>query len=126
MVARAGHYYGNPFKGHRGVTQVYPLSPTIFNMVVDAVIRHRVTLVVGEEAGTDGFGRAIQFLAEFFYADDGLLASPRTSRIQAALDVSAVLFNRMVLQTDIKKWLGFCVSLATFSAVTQMWCIFGG
>ena len=38
MVARAGGYFGIPFKGYRGVTQGNPLYPTIFNMVVDAVI----------------------------------------------------------------------------------------
>ena len=40
MVARAGQYYGTGFKGERGVTQGDPLSPTIFNVVVDAVLRH--------------------------------------------------------------------------------------
>ena len=40
MVARAGGYYGAAFKGDQGVTQVYPLSPTIFNVVVEAVVRH--------------------------------------------------------------------------------------
>ena len=44
MVARAGGYYGTEFKGERGVTQGDPLSPTIFNVVVDAVVRHWVTL----------------------------------------------------------------------------------
>ena len=47
MVARVGRYYGTPFKGPQGVTQGGPLSPTIFNMVVDAVINNWVTLVVG-------------------------------------------------------------------------------
>ena len=36
MVARAGGYYRNAFKGERGVTQGDPLSPTVFNVVVDA------------------------------------------------------------------------------------------
>ena len=40
MVARAGGYYGTAFGGERGVTQGDPLSPTIFNVVVDAVVRH--------------------------------------------------------------------------------------
>ena len=43
MVARAGGYYGTAFKGKRGVTQGDPLSPTIFNVVVDAAVRHWVT-----------------------------------------------------------------------------------
>ena len=37
MVARAGAYFGSSFKGQCGVTQGYPLSPTFFNVVVDAV-----------------------------------------------------------------------------------------
>ena len=40
MVARAEIYYRKGFKGGRGVTQGDPLSPTIFNVVVDAVVRH--------------------------------------------------------------------------------------
>ena len=36
MVARAGSYYGKGFWGERGVMQGDPLSPTIFNVVVDA------------------------------------------------------------------------------------------
>ena len=38
MVAKTGGYCGSAFKGSRGVTQGYPLSPTIFNLVVDAVV----------------------------------------------------------------------------------------
>ena len=48
MVARSGGYYRTGFKGERGVTQGNPLSPTIFNVVVDAVVRHWVTLVMTE------------------------------------------------------------------------------
>ena len=45
MVARAGGYYGLPFKGYHKVTQGYPLSFTLFNLVVDAVILQWGTLV---------------------------------------------------------------------------------
>ena len=38
MVARAGGYYGTVFRRECEVTQGYPLSPTIFNAVVDAVV----------------------------------------------------------------------------------------
>ena len=41
-----GGYYITCFKGARGVTQGNPLSPTIFNVVVDVVVRHCVTLAV--------------------------------------------------------------------------------
>ena len=55
IVARAGGYYGDAFKGARGVKQGDPLLPTIFNVVVDAVVRHWVTLAV-EEAEKRGIG----------------------------------------------------------------------
>ena len=45
MMAKAGGCFRRPFKGYRGVTQEDPLSPTIFNVVVDVVIRHWVTVV---------------------------------------------------------------------------------
>ena len=40
IVARVGGYYGAAFKGAWGVKQGDPLSPTIFNVVMDAVVRH--------------------------------------------------------------------------------------
>ena len=46
MVTRAAGYYGTSFGGERGVTQGDPLSPTIFNVVVDAVVRHWVNGLV--------------------------------------------------------------------------------
>ena len=48
MVERAGQYYGTGFKGGRGVTQGDPLSPTIFNVVVDAVVRQWLHLATQE------------------------------------------------------------------------------
>ena len=51
MVARAVRYLVLPFKGYRVVTQRYTLSPTLFNVVVDAFIRHWVTVVSATEEG---------------------------------------------------------------------------
>ena len=42
MVANLGGYFGSSFQGFRGVTQGVPLSPTILNVVVGAVVRHWV------------------------------------------------------------------------------------
>ena len=75
MVARTGSYYGKGFKGEQGVTQGDPLSPTIFNVVVDAVVRHWLQLAT-QEAGRRG-ERGIEgrHQAALFYADDGMIAS---------------------------------------------------
>ena len=50
MLDLAGGYYGPVFKDFLGVTQVDPFSLNIFNVIVDLVVRHWVSLVVeGEE-----------------------------------------------------------------------------
>ena len=46
MVARAVGYYRESFKGDQGVTQEDLLSPTIFNVVMYAVVRHWVAVMV--------------------------------------------------------------------------------
>ena len=49
--------------GYRGATQGNPLSPTIFNVVIDAVICHWVTVVTPTASGTVGLGLTIIDLA---------------------------------------------------------------
>ena len=56
MVARLVGYYGAPFCIDRGVTQGYPLLPTIFNVVVDAVFCHWEFLLVAEQEGGESSG----------------------------------------------------------------------
>ena len=72
MVAKAGVYYGTAFKGAGGVTQGDPLSPTVFNVVVDVVVRHWVSMMVeiAEERG--GRGQEDRHKNSLFYADDGM------------------------------------------------------
>ena len=60
-------------------------------------------LVVGEEASPDGFR---QWLAKFFYADNGLLTSSRLAWLQASPDVLLELSNRVGLHTNINKMVG--------------------
>ena len=57
MVERAGGYYGTTFNGEHGVTQGGPLSPTIFNVVVDALVRHWVTGVIADAGEWSKLGK---------------------------------------------------------------------
>ena len=52
------------------------------NMVVDEVLWNWILVVLEEEAGLERFGRDMKCLAEFFYADDGLLMSTQAVRLQ--------------------------------------------
>ena len=74
MVARAGRYYGTDFRGERGVTQGDPCTHTIFNVVVDAVVRHWVTGVLEELEARGDLGQEGRHQAALFYADDGMFA----------------------------------------------------
>ena len=86
MVARAGGYYGTDFKGARGVTQGDPLSPTIFNMVVDAVVRHWVTLEVEEAEKRGERGREGRHQTVLFYTNNGMVASSDPRWLQWAFN----------------------------------------
>ena len=52
MVEQVGGYYGLPFRSERVMPQGDPFSPTIFNVVVDAVVHHWESLVAGS-TGSD-------------------------------------------------------------------------
>ena len=75
MVDRAGGYYGTAFGGERGVTQGDPLSPTIFNVVVDAVVRHWVNGVMEEAEARRETEREGRHQATIFDADNGMVVS---------------------------------------------------
>ena len=73
IVARAGRYYRALFQGFWWVTQEDPLPSTILNLLVDAVVRHWISLATGGKGGHNGWGREVLHRAAFFYVDDGLV-----------------------------------------------------
>ena len=104
MVCQAGGYYDKkPFKAGRGVTQGGPLSPRVFNIMVDAIIREWLRREVGIEAAQKGLGKKCsEFLAEF-YADDGIIANREPERLQQSLDALVALFERVGLSLTLKR-----------------------
>ena len=83
MVAQAGGYYGTTFRGKRGVIQGNPLSPTIFNVVVDVVVRHWVQGVIEEAEAHGELRQEGRHQESLFYADDGMVASSDPSGSRA-------------------------------------------
>ena len=75
MVARVGGYYRTAFQGVHMVTQGDPLSPIIFNVVVDVVVRNWVTVVVAGSEERGERGKEGRNKAALFYADNGMVAS---------------------------------------------------
>ena len=102
MAAKAGLNYGPVLHIHRGATLGDPLSPTIFNIVVDSVIRLWVRVVKGpqEGSGQEVLGTSIQTLSALFYADDVLIVSPESARLKGSFDALTRLFDRVGLCTN--------------------------
>ena len=99
-----GGYHGPAFDANRGVTQGDIVSPTIFNVVVDAIIRYWLLIVSDEGYGAfEGLGDRIRKLQALFYADDGLLASRSSEFLQRAFDCLIGLFERVGLKTNTSK-----------------------
>ena len=120
MVARAGGYYRAAFKGARVVMQGDPLSPTIFNVVVDAVVMHWVTVMVedAEERGECGQEDGHQNV--LFYMDNGLVALSDPQWIQDAFSTLVGLFDRVVLRTNAGKTVGMIYRPST---ITNTQCL---
>ena len=54
--------------------QVDPLSPTIFNVLVDTVVRNWVHGVAEKAEARGEIGREVRHKAALFYADAGMVA----------------------------------------------------
>jgi hypothetical protein len=103
VVARQQGFYSQPIMSERGTTQGDIVSPTIFNIVVDAIVRawyHSNAMNnphprQRETVWTD--------LASIFYADDGNIYCLCARTLQAATDCIVDLFARMGLLTNAEK-----------------------
>ena len=61
IVAQQSGFHVEPFKSGRGIVQGSILSPELFNIISDAVIRHWLSLVITDngEVSADGFGATV-------------------------------------------------------------------
>jgi hypothetical protein len=108
VVARQGGYHSKAFKAERGVTQGDIPSPTIFNIVVDCVIRAWELEISDGHSLIDESVRSL--VAAIFYADDGIIASYQPELAQDSLDYLVELFQRMGLNTNTSKTKSFTCS----------------
>ena len=72
----------------------------IFNVVVNAVVRHWVTLMVEgvEERGERV--KEVRHQADLFYADDGMVVSSDPRWLQGAFSILVEFFDRVGLRNN--------------------------
>jgi hypothetical protein len=95
IVARQAGMYGKPFRAGRGVTQGDPLSPTIFNIVIDAIVRVWSKRVQSSHADCSMFA--------LFYADDGEVAGYEAEEVQHGIDRLLRLCEQFRLTVNASK-----------------------
>jgi hypothetical protein len=103
VVAKQGGNFGVALPAMRGVAQGDTVSPTIFNIVVDAIIRHWLNLILDDGSEVIGFCQTVREQLVLFYADDRLLASRNQLWLQMALSCLCELFERVGLRMNMKK-----------------------
>ena len=85
------------------MTQGNPLSPTIFNIVVDVVVRHWVMLAVEDAEKRRERGKEGRHQATLFYADDSMVASSDPRCLQWSFNALVGLLKRVRLCTNVGK-----------------------
>ena len=93
MVPRQSGYFGRPFRAGRGVRVGDVMSPTIFNIIIDAVVRDweaRLSPIELDELS-------------LFYIDDGCLTGLDAVRMQSSVNIITDCFNRFGLKMNATK-----------------------
>ena len=93
LVPRQSGYYGRPLKARRGVRQGDIISPLIFNIMVDAVVRHWRT-----QRNCDGSEET-----SVFYADDGMQAGADADAIEHSVGALTQGFASIGLRMNALK-----------------------
>ena len=122
MATRAGGHYGAAFKGNRGVMQGDPLSPTIFNVVVDALVRHWVSVTAEGAEERGGYRKEGIHQNPLLYAYNVMVPSSDPQWIQGAFSTLVILLDRVGLWTNVRNTVGMvccpCQAAGTQSEVT--------
>ena len=87
----------------RGVTQGDPVSPMIFNIVVDAVVREVLDMVCGNQEAQQGLRWAAGEGNLVLYVGDVRISGWDHECVQDSLMVTVEMLHRMGIETNLDK-----------------------
>ena len=85
------------------MTQGYPVSATLFNVIVDALVRSTLQEICVPQEAQHGFGWSEGEHNICFCADDGRIAGRDPIWVQTELTTMVRNFERVGLQTNLNK-----------------------
>ena len=104
MVTRQSGYNSFHFRANRVTTPGGLVYTTFFNISVDSVVRHWLSLMVEDiELVCDGMGCMVGHSLGILYADDGPLGSQDPEWLQGSLNVLIGLLWRIILADNVAK-----------------------
>ena len=106
VVTKQATFFGKPFKATRGVTQGDIISPMLFNIAVDAVIRAWERDMKAWRIGHGKEGDGPLDMDCEFYADDGKIGSTDAPSVQQATIIMVELFKSLGLKANAQKTKG--------------------
>ena len=93
----------NPCIKGIGVTKGDLFFPTVFNIVLDAVVREVPMKVFGLQEEHHGMGWVSGEHTIFLYVEDGCIATRNLIWVQKTLTTVVCIFKRVVLQMNLGK-----------------------
>ena len=104
MVPRQNGFHRPAFPATRGTTQGGLVSLTLFNMVIDNVIRTWLEMTMEEQrVDHDRLGKTVGRCLGVFYAEDGMVGSQDPDWLQHSMNVLLGLFRRYGLAENFAK-----------------------
>ena len=85
------------------MTQGDPVSPTLFNIIVDSVFRATIQDIYGPQGAQYGFGWLAREHNICFYADNVLISVQDPIWVQTELTKMVRMFEIVGLQTNLNK-----------------------
>ena len=104
LINKQNGYHVTQFRVTHGTTQGGLTSLTLFNVELDTVVLHWLSMTVEDDVVIhDGMGHVVGRRMGVFYTDDGLIGSQDPECLQGALNVLISLLRWIGLMANVAK-----------------------